>query len=211
MKKLLGFIFLISSFANAQYLVNGTLTNTIDTDWVILYRIEGARQKFIQNTTIQKDSILIEGNKQEIGSFQFKLPADTKVGSYRVSYRTKGASFVDFIFNKENISFTFHPDYPEQTVLFSESNENIVYKNYLTEISKEQQKLDSLQITAIRNPNVNLNIAYKNTLATINAIQNKYLASTRNMYVKPFIQATLRANPPEIKTTAKEYMTSMNN
>ncbi|MEN8776128.1 MAG: TlpA disulfide reductase family protein [Polaribacter sp.] len=208
-KKLLAFIFLISSFANAQYLVNATMTNTVDTDWVMLYRIEGTRQHFIQNTTIQKDTILIEGHKQEIGSFQFNLPASTKVGSYRINYRTKEAGFVDFIFNKENIRFTFHPDYPEQTVLFSESDENIVYNNYLTQISNEQERLDSLQITAIRNPNFDLKTAYKKSLANINTIQSKYLDSTRNMYVKPFIKATLRANPPEIKTTVQDYMSNI--
>ncbi|AUC85639.1 hypothetical protein CW731_10220 [Polaribacter sp. ALD11] len=209
MKKIVALLLLITSFAQAQFSVNGTLTNNLETDWVILYRIEGSRQKFVQNTTIKKDTVSIDDEKQVIGTFQFQLPIDTKVGSYRISYRTSGASFVDFIFNKENVSFAFHPDYPEQTTLFSESEENIVYKEYLNEIFKQQQKLDSLQITAIRNPEVDLNTNYKNTLTKINTIHQKYIASTNKMYVQPFIEASLRANPPEIKTTAKEYMSNM--
>lgn len=210
MKKVLVLIFLISSFAQAQFSINGTLTNDIKTDWAILYRIEGAKQKFVTNTTIQKDTIAIEGKKQTIGTFQFDLPADAKVGSYRITYRTETPGFVDFIFNKENVSFTFHPDYPEQTALFSNSDENIIYKNYLSEVSASQQKLDSLQITALRNPEVDLKTNYKTTLATINAIQQKYLESTNGMYVQPFIKATSRSNPSEIKTNAKEYMQNIN-
>ncbi|MDX6745419.1 TlpA disulfide reductase family protein [Polaribacter sp. PL03] len=209
MKKIVALIFLITSFAQAQFNLNGTLTNNLDTDWVILYKIEGPKQKFIKNTTIKKDTLLIDGNKQIIGSFNFQLPANAKVGSYRVSYRTSGASFVDFIFNKENISFAFHPDYPEQTVVFSESKENIVYRNYLSEVSKQQQKLDSLQITAIRNPQLDLKKNYKTTLNKINSIQQKYLENAKDMYVLPFIKASLRVNPSEIKTNANEYMSNM--
>lgn len=209
MKKLLIFLLFISSFAQAQFSINATITTTLETDWVILYRIEGARQKFIQNTTIQKDTLLVEGTKQEIGSFTFNLPENTKNGTYRVSYKTDGTGFVDFIFNKENVSFAFHPEYPEQTTIFSNSDENITYKNYLNEISKTQQKLDSLQISAIQNSTLDLSSNYKKTLAKINAIQEKYLAKTQGMYVQPFIKATLRANPTEIKNTAESYMSNM--
>jgi thiol-disulfide isomerase/thioredoxin len=209
MKKIVALIFLVTSFAQAQYTVNGTLTSNLDTDWVILYRIEASKQKFVKNTTIKKDSVLIDDKKQAIGTFQFELPADAKVGSYRITYRTNGASFVDFIFNKENVSFAFHPDYPEQTMLFSESEENIVYKNYLSEISVVQQKLDSLQITTIRNPELDLKSNYKTTLAKINSIHKEYIDLTKGMYVQPFIKATLRANPLEIKSNGKEYMSNM--
>ena len=190
MKKIVALIFLITSLAQAQFSINGTLTNSLKTDWVILYKIEGSQQKFVQNTIIKKDSILIDGKTQTIGTFQFLLPTDTKVGSYRINYRTDGTGFVDFIFNKENVSFTFHPDYPEQTVLFSESEENIVYKNDLIEVSAAQQKLDSLQIIAIRNPKLDLKNNYKTTLETINGIHQKYLKSSHKMYVYPFIKAS---------------------
>ena len=156
MKKLILLILFISSFAQAQFSINGTLTNSLDKDWVILYKIEGATQQFVQNTTIKKDTLLIDGKKKAINIFKFELAATAKAGTYRVRYRTRGISFVDFIFNKEDVSFTFHPDYPEQAILFSKSRENIIYKNYLKDISKQQQKLDSLQVTAIRNPKLDL-------------------------------------------------------
>ena len=206
MKKLILLILFISSFAQAQFSINGTLTNSLDTDWVILYKIEGATQQFVQNTTIKKDTLLIEGKKKAINIFKFELPATAKAGTYRVRYRTRGISFVDFIFNKEDVSFTFHPDYPEQAILFSKSRENIIYKNYLKDIFKQQQKLDSLQIKAIEYLETDLNQAYKTALKRINSIQEKYIESTKNMYVKPFIKASLRVNSVEIKTNLQDYM-----
>ena len=209
MKKITLLIFLMSSFAQAQFSINGTFTNSLETDWVILYRIEGSKLKFVQNTTIKKDTLLIEGKNQIIGSFQFTLPKTAKVSSYRVSYRTNDASFLDFLFNKENISFTFHADYPGQTVLFSASKENIIYRDYLNEVFKQQEKLDSLQIKAIVNPEIDLKQRYNTTFEKINKIQQKYLESTKEMYVHPFIKASLRVNSKEIKTNAKEYTSSM--
>ena len=206
MKKLILLILFISSFAQAQFSINGTLTNSLDTDWVILYKIKGATQQFVQNTTIKKDTLLIDGKKKAINIFKFELPATAKAGTYRVRYRTRGISFVDFIFNKEDVSFTFHPDYPEQAILFSKSRENIIYKNYLKDIFKQQQKLDSLQIKAIEYLETDLNQAYKTALKRINSIQEKYIESTKNMYVKPFIKASLRVNSVEIKTNLQDYM-----
>ena len=206
MKKLILLILFISSFAQAQFSINGTLTNSLDKDWVILYKIEGATQQFVQNTTIKKDTLLIDGKKKAINIFKFELAATAKAGTYRVRYRTRGISFVDFIFNQEDVSFTFHPDYPEQAILFSKSRENIIYKNYLKDIFKQQQKLDSLQIKAIEYLETDLNQAYKTALKRINSIQEKYIESTKNMYVKPFIKASLRVNSVEIKTNLQDYM-----
>ena len=209
MKKIILLILFISSFAQAQFSISGTLTNSLDTDWVILYKIEDATQQFVQNTTIKKDTLLIEGKKKAIDIVKFELPATAKVGTYRISYRTSGISFVDFIFNKEDVSFTFHPDYPEQAILFSKSKENIIYKNYLKDISKQQQKLDSLQVTAIRNPKLDLKKSYKAALLKINSAQQAYLESTQKLYIYPFVKASFRVNPPELKTNVKEYMSAI--
>ena len=209
MKKIILLILFISSFAQAQFSINGTLTHSLDTDWVVLYRIEGSKQKFVQNTTMTKDTLFIEGKMQTIGTFNFELPATAKASSYRISYRTSGTSFVDFIFNKENVNFTFHPDYPEQSILFSESKENTTYKNYLKDIFAQQQKLDSLQVTAIRNPKLDLKKSYKAALLKINSAQQAYLESTQKLYIYPFVKASFRVNPPELKTNVKEYMSAI--
>ena len=43
-------LLVITSFTQAQQTITGTMTPAIESDWVILYKIEGAKQKFVQNT-----------------------------------------------------------------------------------------------------------------------------------------------------------------
>jgi thiol-disulfide isomerase/thioredoxin len=209
MKKILALIFLISSFAQAQYTVNGTMSPTIDTDWVILYKIEGATQKFIQNTKIKIDSVAIQGKKQAIGSFSFTLPENTKVGSYRITYRLENAGFLDFVFNKEDVNFGFHPEYANQTVTYTTSKENMLYKDYVDTISTAQATLDSIQVAVLQNQGLNLKNEYKEALKKVNNIQKGYLEASNGMYVQPFIKASKRNNLPEIIETPENYMSNM--
>ncbi|MCG1035170.1 TlpA family protein disulfide reductase [Polaribacter sargassicola] len=211
MKKILALIFFISSFANAQYTINGTMSNAIESDWVILYKIEGSSQKYIQDSKIKTSIVDVQGKKQEIGTFNFTLPKDTEPGAYRITYKLENAGFVDFIFNKENLNFSFHPDYPYQTVTFSTSKENILYKKYLEKISNAQEKLDSIQITALQNPNLDLKKDYKVAYNNVNTIQNEYLLSSKGMYIAPFIKASLRNNPEEILDNPQTYMSNIIN
>ena len=60
--------------------------------------------------------------KKTIGAFQFQLPTDSKIRTYKINYSTNGSGFISFI---------------------------------------QQQKLDSLQITAIENPALDLKLNYK--------------------------------------------------
>ena len=131
MKKLLLLLVLITSIAQAQYSVKGTMLPPNNTDWVILYKIEGAKQKFVANTNTKIEKLTIEGKEQQVGTFQFTLPADAKTGAYRLTYRQDGGGFLDFLFNKENVELSFHPDYPEQSVVFMESKENQVFNEFL--------------------------------------------------------------------------------
>ncbi len=209
MKKILLFFFLISFVSYGQFTVQGTMTPTLKSDWVILYKIEGARQKFVQNTKIKIDSVVIDGKKQAIGNFSFTLPKESKVGAYRVTYKLEGAGFVDFIFNKENVSFGFHPDYPNQSVTFSQSKENIFYKNYLDAIANAQQRLDSIQVLALQNPNLDLKTVYKKAFDKVISIQKNYLDASKGMYVQPFVKATFRNSPSEIIATPQKYMSNM--
>lgn len=208
MKKTLLLIFFISSFIQAQYTINGTMSPTIKSDWVILYKIEGAKQRFIESTKIKIDTITTKGNKQTVGAFSFTLPKETKAGAYRVTYTLKGG-YVDFLFNKEDIGFSFHPDYPDQSVNFIKSKENKTYNKYLVEISKAQKKLDSLQVTSLKDSTLNLKKQYKKALNKINSIQKKYLNASKGMSIVPFIKASLRNNPPEILTSTKSYMSNL--
>ena len=82
MKKLLILFLLISSFAQAQYSVKGNIHPPKKYTWVLLYKVEGARQLFVKNTQIKQEVKQVDGKNITVGTFEFELPADTKTGSY---------------------------------------------------------------------------------------------------------------------------------
>ena len=125
MKNIFTFLLLISSIANAQHTIKGIMSPKIEkSDWIILYKIEGMKQIFISNTSIKSDSVDINGKKEIVGNFKLTIPSSAESGAYRINYRLEGENFVDFIYNQEDVSFIFNPDYPEQSITFSKSNEN---------------------------------------------------------------------------------------
>lgn len=211
MKNILTLLLLVTFSLNAQHTIKGAMSPKIETDWVILYKIDGTKQVFINNTTIKTDSILINGKKEAVGSFEIKLPSNAKPGSYRATYSLEGAGFVDFFYNKENVSFVFNPDYPQESIAFTESSENIFYKNYINDISVFQEKLDSLQVAVLQDPTLDFNEEYKQVYKKVEAVQNKYNLDAKNKYVAPFVNASARSNPPEILTSVNEYLSNIKN
>jgi len=209
MKNILAFILLISPFIHAQYTINGTMNPATESEWVILYKIEGTKQLFIQNSEIKITETTVQGEKQKLGNFNFTMPKDSKTGSYRITYSLNNKGYVDFIFNREDVRFNFHPDFPNESVTFLTSRENILYRKYVDEISKEQEVLDSIQVRVLQNPGLNLKIAYTSSLNKINTVQEKYIKVTREMYILPFIEASSRKNPSEIIATPQKYMSYM--
>ena len=210
MKNIFALLLFVSSFITAQNTVKGVLSPKIKkSDWIILYKVEGTKQVFVNNTNVRVDSIDVNGVKQAVGHFEFKLPANAKPGAYRINYRLEGESFVDFFYNKEDVSFVFNPDYPEQTITFSESSENKLYKEYIESISLAQQKLDSIQIAVLQNRNLDLQEQYKDAFSKVTTIQKKYEEDAKKMYVLPIIKASSRSNPKEILTSVKEYMSAI--
>lgn len=211
MKNIFYFIVFISSITTAQNVIKGTMNPKIDSDWVILYRIEGTKQVFVGNTTIKTDSITLNGKKQAVGRFEFTLKPQAKPSAYRINYRTEGEGFLDFFYNKENISFIFNPDYPEQTVSFSRSSENKLYREYTEAIAKAQEKLDSIQVSALQNPKLDLKARYKRAYYKVNATQNKYVALSNGKYINPIIIASNQNNAAEIVTSVDAYLSNVKN
>lgn len=209
MKKILALLFLISSFAQAQYSVKATMSPTIKSDWVVLYKIEGAKQKFVQNSSIKIDTVTTNEGKQALGNFSFTLPKDAEVGAYRLTYRLEGAGFIDFLFNKEDVSFSFNPNYPDYTANFSKSEENKIYTSFLNLNTNAQQELDSLQVAYLKDTNLRLKGKYRAALKKVNNIQTEYLKISKGMYVNSFIKANFKNNPTELITTPKDYMSNM--
>jgi thiol-disulfide isomerase/thioredoxin len=210
-KNILAIVLLISSISHAQYAVRGSMSPNIKSDWVILYKLEGTKQVFVNNTTIKTDSILIGGKKQAVGNFEIKLPASAKPGAYRATYRLEGAGFVDFFFNKENVSFIFNPEYPQEAIAFQESAENKLYNAYMKDISAVQQRLDSIQVATLQDPTLNLKTYYKEVYKEVDSVQRTYEEKTKNNYIAPFVKASGRINPPEILSSVNDYLLNIKN
>lgn len=210
-KKIVFFVFFISSLAHAQHTVKGVMSPKIESDWLILYKIEGTKQVFINNTNIKPDSIEINGDTQAVSSFQIKLPASAKPGVYRATYKLEGAGFVDFFYNKENVSFIFNPAYPQQSVVFTTSAENKLHNSYTDAISAAQEKLDSIQVAVLQDTSLELHEEYKVAYKQVKTIQNSFEKKSTNKYIAPFVRASARSNPPEILTSINGYIANIKN
>jgi thiol-disulfide isomerase/thioredoxin len=208
MKKLLALLIFATSIANAQYTVKGTMTPPEKSDWVILYKIEGAKQKFVTNTTIKFDTINVGGEQQVLGKFQFDLKKDAKPGAYRATYRNRGAGFVDFYFNKENVEFIFNPKYPDQSVVFTSSRENKLYNEYLEAYALVQNKIDKNQASFINDENKDAKKAYKKGVKELEDVQEIYENKSEGMLVNHFIKASQRYNPSSPFENMQEYLSS---
>lgn len=208
MKKILALLIFATSIANAQYTVKGTMTPPEKTDWVILYKIEGAKQKFVSNTTIKFETITVSGEKQVLGKFQFDLKEDAKPGAYRATYRNRGAGFVDFYFNKENVDFIFNPKYPDQSVVFTSSRENKLYNEYLQAYALVQAKIDQNQVSYITDGNKDAKKAYKKEFKELENVQDIYENKSEGMLVNNFIKASQRYNASSPISNMEDYLTS---
>ncbi len=210
MKKIFLFLLLASFSLQAQYKIKGELNPPKKYNWIILYKIEGARQVFIKSETLKKGSKIINGKKTDVSNFEFTLPANTKPGAYRVSYKTESGGFADFLFNKENIRFTFNPEKAEETIQFHESKENKLYQEYINTVSTQQYKTDSLQVAYLKKPQPKTAALYKAQLSKIAVLQKKYLAKSKGLMVHSFIKATNRYNNPTVSKNPQAYLKSIN-
>ena len=209
MKKLLALLIFTTSLVNAQYTVKGTMTPPDKGDWVILYKIEGAKQNFVANTTIKLDTVIISGEKQILGKFSFELPGTAAPGAYRATYRNTGAGFVDFFFNKENVEFVFNPKFSDQSaVVFTSSRENKLYSEYLQAYNAVQKKIDSYQASYIETEDKSTKKAYKKEVKELEDVQKTYENKSEGMLVNSFIKASHRYNSYNPQDNLKDYLSA---
>ena len=195
----LGFLF-VTFFSNAQYSIQGTISpNDSKLTWAMLYQIKEGRQHYIKNTKIKNQK------------FEFKIPATSEKGMYRVVYRLKDEGFVDFLFNKENTTFSFDPSYAEGTTVFEASDENKVYQAYLRAVSGQQQYVDSLQVSFFKNSNGAAVNMYRNAITELNVIQKDYEQKAKGKLAYHFIKATKRYNSETILKSPQEYLKKVKN
>lgn len=203
MRNFLILLLLISTTLQAQYKISGTIQPVNNYKNALLYKVEGARQVYIRNAKIEK------GIDQSMGSFEFTFNNDIAPGSYRITYDLQQGGFIDFLYNKENVSFNINPNAEQPAITFDASKENLLYTRFLSDLSAAQYKTDSLQIAYLKGPSKATGDAYKAAVKNIKAIQTGYTEKANNMLVLNFIKATDRYNAPEPAKTPKEYFTGV--
>lgn len=85
-------------------------------------------------------------------NFRFILPKDSPVGLYRLILgKTKRAEFmggpsqsIDLIFNKENIVFSSSFNYPIDSLIIIESEENKIYHSFLDEFNQLEYRIQQI-------------------------------------------------------------------
>ena len=105
MKKIAALLFLVSIVSNAQYSIKGSLNPSNNYNWVLLYKVEGARQSFIKNASLKKETKTVNGKSITKASFEFDIPEEYEKGVFRITYDMQNGGFADVFFNKENIDF----------------------------------------------------------------------------------------------------------
>ncbi len=205
MKKILISLLFVTLIVDAQFSIKGTMIPPEKNDWIILYKIEGTKQKFIGNSTIKFEELDLGESVQKVGRFELLLPANTEIGVYRVSYRNTNAGFIDFFFNKESIEFVFNPQFPEESVVFIKSRENKMYREYLDALALRQHSLDSLQLKYLEKKSTDIKKAYKKAFREQKEVQEIYEVKSERMLINTFIKASKATNSYVIFEDTKEY------
>ena len=126
-----------------------------------LYKIEGTKERFIENSEINNQLLTTNGTTLTIGTFEFQLPANADPGAYRVTYDLKKNSYIDFLFNKEDVEFSFNPKDAESTIRYTKSKENQLYMQFLGDLSVAQYTIDSLQVAYLKAPSETVELHIK--------------------------------------------------
>ncbi|PCI34928.1 MAG: hypothetical protein COB60_05255 [Flavobacteriaceae bacterium] len=182
---------------NTQITISGTFEPIANYSWVILYRITGAQQRYVANTELKE------------GTFSIKMPENSIQGMYRLTYDLNNNGYVDFIYNNKDVNLIFDPKNPGNSLKFISSDENKLFKSYLTDITKNQNELDSLQFTYFKSETKKSAAkSYLTAYEKNRETQESYLKKANETVAENFIYALQKYNAPEIIETAQEYMNS---
>lgn len=202
LKKIWIAILFISAGVQSQHSITGIVSPKNDlVTRVILYQLKGAKQIYISNSKIDNDQ------------FKLEVPQGTDAGMYRLSFTPSVFGFVDFLFNKENISLKFDSRNLANSVVFLTSEENKTYANYLVETAKVKQKLDSLQIVFFglkdkKQDEITIDL-YEKTLKHYHKIQSVYETKTEGKLANHFIKSGQNYFAPALFTSPQEYLNSV--
>lgn len=202
MRKILIFLALTTcTFLQAQFGVQGTIDPDHDYSWILLYKMQNGDQTYVANADVID------------GQFNFKIDENQPSGIYRAYYQIENSLYVEFIYNREEVAFSFDPTNPEQSITFSRSEENNMYHNYYQAIRANQQKLDSVQVLYFKaseaKEEVQLTEAYKKILADLREEQNNYEKKSDDLLANHFIKASEQYNAETPFKNPEDYLSAI--
>jgi len=202
MLKYLTFVLLFITFSvHAEYSIKGTIESNHDYSWIILYKIEKGKQVYVEKAAVTN------------GKFKFDLTKGASIGIYRAYYQMEGNLYVEFIFNNENLDFTFDPERPHETIEFISSDENQIFQNYLKSIEEYQKQIDVLQIEFFKATDddqaIKIQNEYKERLSKVKSIQNEYEKISEGKLVYNFIRASAKYNANVPFKDPQEFLDSV--
>ncbi len=193
------FLFLLFPYLiHAQYSINGKINSDDIYSWILLYKIENGEQVYVDKSSV------------EDGVFNFSIPESVDPGIYRAFYQIEHKLFVEFIYNKENINFSFNPSNPTDSIAFVNSDENTIYQNYYKTISSKQKKLDSLQVAYFTSnaPKLDKQIrkSYQKKLKIVTLSQLDFEKRSEGKIVNHFIKASKQYNAEHPIKNPENYL-----
>ncbi|MCA0933145.1 redoxin domain-containing protein [Lutimonas saemankumensis] len=187
-----------SSYVQAQYSIKGTIDPDHDYSWILLYQMQNGEQSYVDNADVID------------GQFTFNVDENQSPGVYRAYYQIENDLYVEFIYNQEEIEFSFDPNNPESTIYFLESAENKIYRSYYKNIRAIQEKLDSVQVlffeSGDKKEKKTLKKSYTSILEELTAIQKDYEARSSELLANHFIRASAQHNAAEPIENPQEYL-----
>ena len=187
----------------AQYTIKGNMNPSDGYSWILLYKIVDGKQIYLDNTEIENDI------------FEFTIPESEIPGVYRIYYQLENQLYVEFIYNNENVEFSFSPNDPFISTYFSNSDENILFQKYYDGITKKQSDLDSLQAVYFSTTDIkvrkNINKYYTIKRKEINEVQLEYENISKGKLAHNFIKASKQYNNKNAIETPNEYLIEVKN
>ena len=200
-KRFLVLILFVGYNLHAQHTVTGFLKNNTNVQRIIMYKVEGFEQKYVNYASIKDNR------------FELELNQEAQPGVYRLVYKANKTNFLDFIYNKEDIDLSFNPNDPTNTITFAKSDENNLFKKYAEALAVPQSKLDSLQLLyfqpASAQKNAKIRQDYAKYFKEIDSKQKRYETMAKGFLTYHFIKASARFNAKVPFKNATDYLTAI--
>ncbi len=191
------FLFVCAA-SHAQYSIKGSIDPGLNYSWILLYKLENGNQTYMDNSDVVE------------GTFEFKIDEKEASGVYRAYYQIENSLYVEFIYNKEEIVFSFDPNNPEESIHFSESEENNLVHDYYSLIRAQQGKIDSLQVLYFKSEDKtetkNIIQTYQEELSFLSEKQTQFEKKSQGTYANHFIRASRQYNAATPYKNANEYI-----